>query len=125
CLADVGAALLRIVLRQGLVANLAARSRDLKHYLRALQDGELTGVADVGRFVLVGLRQRENSRDLIADIAEAAGLRTVAVNREVFARQRLPHEVRDDAAIVKLQPRTVGIEDADDSRIDVMIPAIR
>src|SRR5208337_3312955 len=100
--ADVGLSLSGIILWQRLMSQFAARFRDLQYSLGTLQDRELDRIADVGWLVLARLRQRQNSSYLIAHVAEAARLRTVAVNRKVFAAQRLVHEVRNHPAIVDL-----------------------
>ena len=74
--------------------------------------------------MLVRFRQAQEAVDFVADVAEAAGLAAVAVDGEVFAAQSLLHEVGDDAAVVELHARAVGVEDADDARIDLVIAVI-
>ena len=49
--------------------------------LGALQHRKLAGIADVRGQVLVGLRQCEDAFDLVAHVAEAAGLQPIAINR--------------------------------------------
>ena len=41
-----------------------------------------------------------------------------------FAAERLLHEVGDDAAVVGLQARAVGVEDADDVGVDVVVAVV-
>ena len=59
------------------------------------------------------------------DVAEAARLRAVAVDRERLAAQRLHDEVRDDAAVARPHARAVGVEDADDARVDAVVAVVR
>src|SRR5580704_75113 len=92
--------------------------------LGALEDGELVGVADIDRQMFGGLGKAHEAVDFVADIAEAAGLAAVAVDGEVLAAESLLHEIRYYAAIIQLQARTVGVEDADDARIYFVIAVI-
>ena len=92
--------------------------------LGAFEDGEFVGIADVYRQMFRGLRQANEAVDLVADIAETAGLAAVAVDGEVFAAQGLLHEIRDHAAVIQLQARAVGVEDADDAGIHFVIAVI-
>ena len=66
-----------------------------------LQHGHLARVADVHRRRLVAPEEAEDALDQVGDVAEAARLRAVAVDRERLAAQRLRDEVRDDAAVVR------------------------
>src|SRR6266852_396262 len=90
---DVGATLLGIILGQGFVADLALRCRDRQYVAGTFQDGELGGVSEVNRQMLSGVGEPQKAFNLIADVTEAASLAAVAVDREVFAAQRLLHEV--------------------------------
>ena len=51
--------------------------------------------------------------DQVGDVAEAAGLRTIAIDGKGLSLEGLDHEVRDDAPVVGLKARAVGVEDAD------------
>src|SRR5581483_11294946 len=86
---DVRAALLRVVDRQRLEDDLAARPRQALDRLRQLEQRALLGVADVDGQVLVALREQHDAADQVVDVAEAARLRAVAVDRERLARERL------------------------------------
>src|SRR6185437_607556 len=44
---------------------------------------------------------------------------------KVFAAERLFHEIGDHATIVKLQTRTIGVEDTHNAHIDSVIAAVR
>src|SRR6202158_5124287 len=123
-LADVGAALFGIILRQWFIANRALRSRYFQNHLRAFQNSKFVGIADVHRKMFVGFREAHEAVDLVTDVTEAARLIAVAVDGEGFAAQGLLHEIRDDPSVVKLHARSVGIEDADDVRIHVVIAAV-
>jgi len=66
-------------------------------------------------------RQAQETVDLVAHVAEAAGLTAVAVDSERFAAQSLLHEIRNNASIVELHAGAVGVEDADDAGIDFVV----
>ena len=57
-------------------------------------------------------------------IAEAARLQAVAVDGEGLAAQRLHHEVGDDAAVVGLEARAVGVEDAHHVGVDAVVAVV-
>src|SRR5580658_5412682 len=67
--------------------------------------------------------QTQNSVDLIAYVAEAPRLAAIAIDGKVLSTQRLPHEVWNYAAVVDLHARSVGIEDAQNSGIDLVVTA--
>ena len=48
----------------------------------------------------------------------------LAVERDVTAEQRLNNEVRDHAAIVRVHPRTVGVEDPCDLDRQIVLPTV-
>src|SRR5216683_2302498 len=121
---DVGTALFGIVLREWFVTDLAFRSCHFYYVLRAFENGEFVWIADVYRQMFRGFRETKEAVDLVADIAEATGLAAIAVDREVFTAQSLLHEVGDDASVVQLHARAVGVEDADDARIHFVITVI-
>src|ERR1700674_154091 len=60
----------------------------------------------------------------IADVAEAASLAAVAVHRQVLPTKRLLHEVRDDAPVVELHARPVGIEDPRNARVNFVVAMV-
>ena len=57
-------------------------------------------------------------------VAEAAGLLAFAEHGERFAAQRLADERGDDAAVVEAHARAVGVEDADDVGIDLVVAVV-
>ncbi len=74
--------------------------------------------------MFVRFRQTQEAVDFVADVAEAAGLAAIAVHREVLAAQGLLHEVGNDAAIVQLHARAIGVEDAHDAGIHFVIAMV-
>src|SRR5215208_4759107 len=85
---DVGPPLLRVVLGQRLVDDLARRARQPDDGLGELEDGELAGVAEVDGQVLSARGEEEETADQVVDVAEAPRLRAVAEDGERLARQR-------------------------------------
>ena len=124
CLGDIGAALHRIVDRQGLVADLAARASDRQNLARTILDGPLHRVSDVHGKMLARTREKKNARDQIGHIAEASGLGAIAIDGEIFLEQRLDHQVGDDAPIGRLQARAVGVEDAHHVGVDAVVAVV-
>ena len=60
----------------------------------------------------------------VGDVAEAARLLAVAEDRDVLVAQRLAHERRHRAAVVQAHARAVGVEDADDLRVDPVVAVV-
>src|ERR1039458_8201927 len=83
-----------------------------------IEDGELLGVAEIDRKMLLASRQKHDSLDEIVDVAKAARLAAVAVDGERLAAQGLHDEIGDDAPVAGMQARAIGVEDARDARID-------
>src|SRR5580693_10444083 len=71
------------------------------------------------------LGQAHETVNLIADVAKTASLAAVAIHRQVLATKRLLHEVGNHTPIVELHARPVGIEDAHDARVHVVIAMVR
>ena len=70
---------------------------------------------------LVGpVHHADHALDQVVAIAERAGLAAVAEDRDVFAAKGLPNEVRDHAAVERMHPRAVGVEDPHDPHIEVV-----
>src|SRR5438552_13981895 len=88
--ADVRPAHLRIILRKRLVFDLALAAGQLQNLLRELSNGDLVWIAEIDRLVEIGVQQPKDAFDEIGDIAKAAGLRAIAVDRERLAPARLP-----------------------------------
>ena len=76
----------RVVLGKRLKADFALRSRDLNNHLGTLQNGEFRRVADVDGQVFLGSRQSKDALDEVGDVAEAARLLAIAVDREAVLR---------------------------------------
>ncbi len=62
--------------------------------------------------------------DQIVDIAEGAGLGAVAVEGDRLVLQRLDDEVGDDAAVIGVHARPVGVEDAGDADLQIVLAVI-
>ena len=123
-LGDVGLALFGIVLGQRLVNNFAARPGSLDDGLGELQHRHLGRVADVHRQLIIAHHQAVDAFDQIRDITKTARLGAFAEHRDGPIRQRLAHERRHDAAIVQAHPGAVGVEDADDTRLDLVFAVV-
>ena len=117
---DVGPALHGIVLRQRPVLDRRLRPGDLENEIGELGDRVLVGVADVHRPHVARLEQRELPVDLVVDVAEAARLRAVAIEREGIAAKRLHDEVGDDTTVVGSHARPVGVERAHDADVELV-----
>ena len=112
---DVGLAHLRVVDRQRLEHDLRARLGQLDDQLRHLEQRHLVRVADVHRLVHVRLGEQHEAADQVVDVTEAARLGAVAEDRDRLVGERLAHEGRDRAAVVRPHARAEGVEDADDA----------
>ena len=117
-LGDVRATLPGVVLRKRLEDDLDIRAKQGANALGEFENGDFLRVAEIDRFVLVGLRQAVNPFNQIGDVAEAAGLLAIAVDGDGLAGECLMDEIGEGAAVVEAHARAVGIEDADDVRID-------
>ena len=62
--------------------------------------------------------------DDVVNVGERAGRFAVAVNFEIFAAQCGDAKVGDHAAVVDRHPRAVGVEDAHDAGVDLVLPVI-
>ena len=93
-------------------AQLALRPGHIENGPGTLFNRELARVANVHRKMLIGTREQEDALDQVVDIAEASCLFPVAINGQRLAAQCLHHEVRDHAPIVRMQPRSICVEDA-------------
>src|ERR1700751_4798526 len=91
---------------------------------RKFVDGQFGRVPDICRKMLVGLAEFVDSIDEIGNVTEAACLLPVTVHRNWLTAERLKHEIRERAAIVEPHARTIGIEDAHDMRVDIVVAVI-
>src|SRR5207253_2041235 len=81
--------------------------------------GALLGVAEVhGRGHAIVLHERHEPAHEVIDVTEAARLRAVAIDSERAAGERLHDEVADDATVVRIHARSVGVEDARDAHVE-------
>jgi hypothetical protein len=116
---------LRIVHGQRLEDDLALRPGHLQHRLGELENRELARVAEVDRVVLFARRKRIEAADHVVDVAEAPRLGAVAEDRQRLVLERLAHERRDRAAVVRPHPGAKAVEDPGDCRVHALLAVIR
>ena len=122
---DVRAAADGVVLGEGGVDDPGAAPRELEDLFGQLEDGELAGIAQVDRAdEPVGVHQPDERLDEVRDVAEGARLAAVPVDRQGLALEGLDDEVADDPAVVDGHARPVGVEDADDPGLDLVLPVV-
>src|ERR1700729_1743640 len=115
----VGAASHRIVRSRFADLHGVRNARRLRNRCRKLRDGDFSRVSEVNDAtagLIVG-RRHQNAAHHILDEAERPRLLSIAINRERSACERLSNEIRDHAPISNSHPRTVRVEDPDDSGI--------
>ena len=79
----------------------------------------------ISNFMMQALRgQQQDAADEVGDITEAARLRAVAEKRKCVTTQGLHHQVGNDAPIVRMQARAVGVEDAHQMRVHAVIAVV-
>ena len=100
--------------------------RDFDNQFSQFPDGELTGISDVHRSVKVfrPVHHRLKGIQEIVAVAERTRLATVSVDRDRLAGQRLSDEVADHPTVIRMHPRTIGIEDANDPNIDFVLAVV-
>src|SRR5258708_36583619 len=115
-----------IILRPRLVHDARLGASDAKHLLCELEHCELTGVANVDRPVepFARVHHPEHDLDEIVAVAERSGLRPIAVDRNVFPPQRLNDEIADNTSVVPVHARSVGVENADDFYVQVILTLV-
>src|SRR5579864_746039 len=118
---NVGTALLGIVLGKFVVTNLAFGFSYGNDALGAFENRELIGITNVHGKMFGRVGEPEDAVNLIDHVTKAARLAAVAIYGQVFTAQGLLHEVGNDAAIVQLHARAVGVEDANNAGIDAVI----
>src|SRR5262249_7763923 len=91
-LSDVRAPLARIILRQRLILDRKLRIHSIANLLGKFENGHLARVAQIDRVSLVRRRQPYETVDEIAHVAKAARLRSVTIDGERLAAQRLVDE---------------------------------
>ena len=123
---DVRLTLLGIIGRQRHEDEFRFRSRHLDDDLGELPDRELARIAEIDRAgeVAVAVHQPHEAVDQIVDVAEGARLAAVAVDGDGLALQGLHDEIGDDAAVVGVHARAVGIEDARDLDLELVLAVI-
>ena len=77
-----------------------------------------------GPMMPVRVHHAHERLDDVVDVGERSRLLAVAVDLEILAAQRRDAEIRNHAAVVDRHPRAVGIEDAHDADVDVVLPVV-
>jgi len=124
--ADVGAAALRIVRPRRMKSELGGAAGELDRERGQFEDCELVGIADVDRpgEILTAVHRAHDGVDDVVDVRERSGLGAVAEYRQILALERRYAEVGDHAPVVDRHPRAIGVEDAHDLGIDVVLPMV-
>ena len=98
-------------LEQDLTAAVWNESKD---HAGKLEHRELCGISEVHRScesVLV-FHQSNQSVDQVIDVLETARLRSIAIDGDLRASQRLDDEVRNHPSIARVHPWSIGVENA-------------
>ncbi len=124
--ADVGPPAHRVVRPRRMKGELGGAAGELDRERRQFQDRELVGIADVDRpgEILAAVHHAHDSVDDVIDVRERPGLSAVAEYRQVLALERRHAEVGNHAPVVDRHSRAVGVEDAHDLGIDVVLPMV-
>ena len=95
-------------------------------HLRQLEDRELVRVAEIDRpdEIVRAVHHPQHAFDKIVAVAERAGLAAVAEHGDVLAAERLADEVRHDAAVERMHPRPVGVEDPHHAHVQPVHPMV-
>ena len=123
---NVRLALARIVLRQQLLNQFGLRACQVDDGVGEFANGELVGIAKVDRPREFGpcIHHPQKAFDEVIDIAERARLLAIAVDSDGFALQRLDDEIGDDAPVIGMHPRAIGVEDAHDLDVELVLTVI-
>ena len=102
---------------------------DVAPVIRRMYSANSSTVISRGLPRLTGYRSSDMHQPVqavhqVADVTEAAGLRSVAENRHRLAAQGLVQERGHHAAVVQLHARPIGIEDAGDVGADTVLAMI-
>lgn len=119
-------ALARIVLRQRLLHGFGLRACQVDDGVGEFANGEFVGVAEVDRSRKIGsfIDHSQEALDEVVDVAEAARLLAVAVDRDRLTLQRLDDEIRHHAPVVGMHSRAIGVEDAHDLDVEFVLAVI-
>src|SRR6478735_3641958 len=77
------------------------------------------------RLLGIDKQQTDDASNQVVDITETPGLLALAEDAQRFPLQRLYYEIGDHSTVICPHTRTEGIEDANNPRIESMIPVIR
>eukprot|EP00825_Cyclidium_porcatum_P046001 TRINITY_DN7135_c0_g1_i18.p2 TRINITY_DN7135_c0_g1~~TRINITY_DN7135_c0_g1_i18.p2 ORF type:complete len:288 (+),score=22.95 TRINITY_DN7135_c0_g1_i18:614-1477(+) len=94
-------------------------------FLGKFVNSEFARVAKIERTSKsVGIHETDEAFDHVVDVAKGARLPAFAVDGDGFALEGLNDEVGNDAAIVGMHARPVGVEDAGDADIELVLAVI-
>jgi len=124
--ADVGPAADRVVRPRRLEGELGRAAGEFNRQRGQLEDRELVGIADVGRTgeVLTAVHHAHDGVDDVIDICKRPGLGAVAEYPQFLALERCHAEIGNHAAVIDRHPRAVGVENAHDLGIDVVLTMV-
>ena len=95
------------------------------HQFGKLQHGELTGISNIDRTAdTFCLHEADKTFDKVVNIAKAASLAAIAINRQIVPAKRLNDEVRDDTAIIRTHPWPISVEDTNNTDVHIVLAVI-
>ena len=95
------------------------------HLFRQLQHGELPGVAEIdGACEILRLHHAHHALDEIVHIAEAPGLGSIPIDRNIFPTKSLHDEIGHHPAVQRIHAGPIGVEDADDPDVHPVLPVV-
>ena len=116
---DLGLESIVVRLLQRDEADAGGRTGARDHSVRKIQDRDLGGTAEVEDVAdrVVALEEPEQGAHGVVHVDETAALRTVVVDRQVIARERLTDEAGQDHPVLARLARPNGVEEADDDAL--------
>ena len=91
-----------------------------------LEDGEFAGVPQVdGTDKVIGaIHHADHAFYQVIDVAKGTRLGPITKESYVLISEGLDNKVADDASVVRLHPRAIGVEDTDNPDVNVVLPVI-
>ena len=116
CFGNIGTALFRVIGGEGAEDDFRIGVCHFFDKFRKLNHGEFPRIADIDRSgdLIWRVHHADHGVDQVLAVAEAAGLRSIAVDGDVFALEGLDDEVADDPSVIRMHVRPVGVENTDD-----------
>ena len=118
---DVGLTLPRIVGRQRVKRQFGLPTHESDDLLSQFKHGEFARVAHVHWTdeLTIAVHHPHKAFYQVVYIAKRAGLLPVSVDADVLTFDRLDNEVAYHPAIIRMHPRTVGVEDANNDGVSI------